>query len=406
MKILVISQYYYPEQFRINDICEELAKRGNEITVLTGLPNYPEGKIYKGYETRYSEIKNGVKILRCRIYPRKKGNINLVLNYLSYSIVASKTIKQLDKSYDFVFVYQLSPVISAIPGIRYKKKFNKPLLMQCCDIWPESIKDVIKNENSIIFRITKSVSRRIYNKADLILVKSPSFVRYLTSVCKVKENMIRVVPEHAEDTYLTIDEQPIDNSCIDFMFLGNIGLAQDSEVILKATSLIDKSLSFKVHFVGDGSDLTRIKKITEDLNINDYVVFHGRHPMDEMPKYYALADVCLLTLTNQNATGLTIPAKLTGYMAASRPVVGAISGDARTLIEESNCGYCVKSGDYIGLSNIMTKCINESVKLIDLGRNGRDYFLTHFTKDIYIDKLEEYINKMVDFQDLGTTLEK
>ena len=143
MKILVVTQYYYPEQFRITDICEELVRRGHEVTVLTGLPNYPEGEIFPGYEAAYEkrEIHNNVVILRCKLRPRYKGTINLALNYASFVIQATKVLKYLKPDFDAIYVYEVSPITLALPAIWYKHKHHIPIYFYCMDIWPECVRD-------------------------------------------------------------------------------------------------------------------------------------------------------------------------------------------------------------------------------------------------------------------------
>ena len=192
MKILVISQYYFPEQFRVNDLCEEFVNRGHEVTVLTGLPNYPQGEIYEGYENRQrrTEYINGVKIFRCGLLPRKTGIIRLFLNYCSFAINSTLYTKKLEKDYDLIFVYQLSPVTMAIPALALKRRHNIPIVLYCLDIWPESVIGNFVKKNSIIYKLVKKISQSIYCNCDEIIVSSPSFKDYLCKECKVKmENM-------------------------------------------------------------------------------------------------------------------------------------------------------------------------------------------------------------------------
>lgn len=390
MNILVISEYYHPEPFRITDICEAMVQKGHTVTVLTKKPDYPKGDIYPGYEgnEHRKEVVNGVRILRCDARPRMQGTINLGRSYLSYMHQDSQQVKRLKGNYDVVFVYQMSPVLMGIPGIKAKKKFDIPMVLYCLDLWPESIKDVFKSEKAPLFVLTKYASKYIYKKSDLILTKCPSFIDYLVCVCSVNRKKTKVLPEHAEDTYLSVEESPINNGIIDFMFLGNIGISQDCDVIVKAVKKLNPKLPFKVHFVGDGSYLEELKTLADSEGVSSKIQFHGRHPLSEMPEYYKLADVCVLTLSNKTAIGLTVPAKLTGYMAASRPVVAAISGDSREVINDSHCGYCVEAGDINGLALIMLRCIKEPKILHEMGENGREYFKRNYTKDIFINRLE------------------
>lgn len=173
---------------------------------------------------------------------------------------------------------------------------------------------------------------------------------------------------------------------ISFLFTGNIGLVQDVETIIYAVSEINPDLNFKVDIVGDGSNLEVCKVLVKEKKIENKIIFHGRHPYKDMPEFYAKADICLLTLKNENKIGLTIPAKLQGYMAAGKPVLAAIDGDAKEIIEEANCGICLHSGDYISLAKAMEKLITDPEKNKEYSTNAKRYYEKHFTKSKFISK--------------------
>lgn len=397
MNILVVSQYYYPEQFRVNDICEALVENGHSVTVITGLPNYPEGKIYNNYRTKVhkEEIINGVKVIRCNIIARRTGSLFLAFNYISFMITGTMKVEKLREKFDAIYVYQMSPVLMGIPALRYKKKNKVPILLYCCDLWPESIKDVFKSEDSIIFKIVKRISVKIYQSCDLIGITSKPFRDYLNLVCGVENNKIFYLPQHAEDIYLDMDLTADDNKCIDFMFMGNIGMSQNIDCIIHAVSMIKTEKRFLFHFVGDGSRVEYAKNLIKQMSLENKFVFHGKHSIDEMPLYYKLADACILTLSNDNYIGNTMPAKLQGYMAAGKPVIAAIDGAAKEVIKESDCGICVDSGDYVALANAMKEFINNQDKYSDCGINGKNYFINNFTKEIHINNLVLQISNIV-----------
>lgn len=406
MRILVVSQYYYPEQFRINDICEELVRRGHRVTVVTGLPNYPEGKVFDGYQKSYKKIDthNGVCIIRCKIVPRGNSTVSLLLNYISYAHSAAKRIKRIDDEFDVIYVYQMSPVTMIYPAIKYKKKHNAPIYVYCCDIWPESVREkadgsVISYSNPVYF-VAKVLSRKLYSKVDLIGTKCSYFSDYLINTCRIREDMTKVLYEHAEDSYLAVPEIPEENDCYDFMFLGNIGSAQNCDVLVKAISKVVSTKPFKLHFVGSGSSIDNIKELVRDLNLDDKVVFHGRHPVSEINYFYSFADCCVLALSNQTAIGLTPPAKLVGYMAASRPVIAMADGATKDIVNDSDCGICVKTKDINALIGAMTYAINHSEQFKEKGINGRKYFLSHFTLKEHIDLLEKQLNELVGGNDV------
>ena len=398
MKILVVTQYSFPEDFRINDISEELVKRGHCVTVLTGLPNYPTGNIFEGYKDAYKRIEmhNGVTIIRVNNKPRKSGIFNLLRNYLSFYKKASKAIDSLGDQFDVVYGYQLSPVMSMKPAIKYKKKYNKPFYMYVCDIWPESIRDrgtgKPLSQKTPLLLYAKSISKKIYRQADMIGTKCPEFIDYLVDNCGVDRNKCHVNYEHAESNYLNVQETPIDNGVIDFMFAGNIGKSSNCDLIVKAASKLKGN--FKIHFIGDGSELNSIKTLVTDLKLNDKVLFHGRHPQNEMLDFYNKADVCLLTLSNTTAIGLTPPAKLSGYMAASRPIIAAIDGSAKTIIENAQCGFVSSSSDIESFIQCLQMVIDDVNLLNRLGENGRNYFNKNFTLEKHLDVLEKTLTNI------------
>lgn len=395
MKILVVCQYYFPEQFRINDICDQLVQDGHSVTVLTGLPNYPTGKIPKEYRWRKKRIEflNGVEVLRSFEVGRKPGIIGMTLNYVSYMLSASMKALFLKKDFDIIFVYQLSPITMALPGIIMKKRSRSPLYLYCCDIWPESMKNILSNENSFVYKLIKRFSKYIYSKCDAITVTSKPFIKYFNKEHSISFEKISYNPQHAEDIYLQMDFSPVDD-VTDFVFMGNIGITQDIECILDAVEMIKHIPKFKVHFVGDGSYLEKSKIIAEKKGLKDIVVFYGRHPLEKMPEFYKMADACLLTLKAENLVGLTMPSKLQGYMAAGKFVIGAINGAAQEVIKESGCGLCVNASDSSALAEAMKDFVENPNKYKDCGLNGKEYFKNHFTKNIFMRKLENKLNEL------------
>ena len=388
MKILVISQFYTPEPFRIGDICEGLAANGHEVTVLTSLPNYPHGEVYEGYENRLEEYVNGVKVIRCRARPRHKGTLNLGLSYLSYMMKASHKVRKLTADFDIVFVYQLSPVFMGIPAIKYKKKNKVPIYLYCLDVWPESIRDIFKSEKSIFYIIVKKISKYIYGAADLIGVTTKSFIGYLHEKCSVDIEKIKYLPQHAEDIYLNVPiKKSITNDTVNFSYMGNMSISQNLGIFLRAAAKLD--LDFSIHFIGNGPAEDGLKRLALDLGLTDKVIFHGRHSIEEMPEFYKAADVCFLSLASDNAIGTTIPGKLQGYMAAGKPVLAAIEGPAEELIQVSCCGICLRPDDVDEVADGMRWFIQNRNHCEMLGKNGRKYFMEHFTKSIFVNKLEK-----------------
>lgn len=394
MKILVICQYYYPEPFRVNDICEEMVKRGHEVTVVTGEPNYPEGQIYKGYENHAhsDEVINGVKVHRCPIIPRKTGTLYRFLNYFSYPYQAKKYIKNLrasdGKPFDVVFVNQLSPVMMAEPAISYKKKYGTPVLMYCLDLWPESLVAGGIGRGSVIYKFFHKISRRIYRQMNRIFVTSRMFSGYLNREFEIDDGVIDYLPQYAEGMFEKLPCREPDGKT-NFVFAGNIGAIQSVETIIKAAEEIkDSPVNF--HIVGGGTDLERLKGLADGL---ENVVFYGRRPLEEMTEFYSMADAMLVTLKADPVLSLTLPGKVQSYMAAGKPIIGAIDGETKEIIEKAGCGYCGKAEDADELAGNIRRFINDG-KTAELGSNARDFYEKYFERQKFMDELEEQFFRM------------
>ena len=306
MKILVVCQYYYPENFQINTICEQLVEDGYDVTVLTGRPNYPTGIVPDEYKKGHKdEIINGVHVLRCYEIGRKKGMAYLSLNYLSFVRSASAMINKLPDDFDIVFVYQLSPVLMGLPALKYSKKNKTPLFLYCCDLWPESMKMYVENEDNPVYKWAKGVSKKVYTAADKIACQSTSFIPYLKSTHDIPEQKLMYLPAFADESYLSQDFTP-EGDIVDFVFLGNLGIAQNLIAVLQAVDKIKDVPGFVMHFVGDGSVLDEMKKYVREHELENVVVFYGRQPVDDMPKYYKLADACIVSLQADNQIGLRV----------------------------------------------------------------------------------------------------
>ena len=397
MKILITSQHYKPEPIKTHEIAEALAARGHEVTALVGTPNYPDGIVPEEYRDgkRRDEFENGVHVMRVPLIPRKNSKLGLAANYLSFAQSSKRAARKLSIDYDVVLAYQTSPVTMVLPGLVAKRRCNCPCLIYCCDLWPESMLNLVSRDNAA-FKIMKAKSENIYSQADAIAVTSKPFVDYLVNTHGIDRERLYYLPQHGDGALMDEDTNAIDNGVVDFMFMGNMGIASDTDCILEAVKRIRNTPGFKVHFVGAGNCLERDRVFVRDNHLEDIVVFHGRHPQEEMRDYYRMADVCLLTLKHDSAVGLTMPAKLQGYMAAGKPVLGAIDGAAKEVIDESGCGICVPASDSAALADSMLNIIARPNILSGMGEKGRTYFSENFTLDRFIDSLERLLTNMVE----------
>lgn len=393
MKILVVSQYFWPEEFRINDICEGFIQQGHEVEVLTGIPNYPQGKFFNGYSLFKMGVREykGVKIRRVPLIPRGKDNlIMLGLNYISYTITASiASLGLLFNRYDRVFVFQLSPITLAIPGIIVSKIKKIPSFIYVQDLWPESLFTIKEVNNKGIKNILNKICSRIYKSFDKLLITSKSFEDKLIEK-GIDRAKIEYFPQWAEDFYSnTKVEQKKRNNNFVVTFAGNIGKAQSVNTIIEAANLAKDNKNIIWNILGDGSDFNYIKELVHKYSIQDTVKLLGRKPSSEMPKYFSESDALIVTLRNDEVLRATLPAKVQSYMASGKPILAAISGEGNRIIKDSNCGLVGEAEDHIKLYENVIKLFNMSEEERNiLGNNGKEYFKNNFTREKLLSQLE------------------
>lgn len=408
MKILIVTQYYYPEQFQINEIAPELVKRGHEVTVLCGVPNYPKGVVFEGYssaeslahkEREYFE-QTGVKVVHVSQTPRGNNPFSLIRNYISFARNSKKAVRQMDKDFDIVLGYQLSPITSMEAALEYKRLYGTPVVFYTLDIWPVSAEGMLKSKRNPLMIPVKRLSRRIYQGADRILVTSRPFMDYLHWANGIDFDRMAYLPQHAGDGMLNMDlskgegQEALATRRVDFMFAGNLGKGQRLDVIVEAAHILGRRKDYKIHFVGDGRMRGELENMVKEYDLQDNVIFYGNQKREDMPRFYKMADALLITLRGNNEVGDTMPGKLQMYMTTGKPIFGAINGAAYEVIKEARCGSCVKAGDYEGLAKLMMLYIEHPSDFEQCGQNAHDYFLKHFTLDIYMDGLENELESM------------
>ena len=399
MRILAVCQYYWPEPFNVSEICEELVARGHEVTVVTGRPNYPEGDLYPGYEgdEHLDEWRNGVHVLRTKIAPRKTGAVNRVCNYYSFARIGKRRVEDAPGTYDVAVVFQLSPVMMAQPALAYAKKHGVPVLHYVIDLWPESLLAGGIGKGSPIYRLFARESRRIYSRADKLAVTSPAFIDYLVDLIGGLVDAV-YLPQFAEDAFgesvedgPTVDASLFPGDKLNVVFAGNIGAAQSVDTLVRAASVL-KDEPFMFHLVGSGSELANCEALAKELDLSN-VVFHGRHPIEEMPVYYAKADAMVATFADNPVLGYTLPRKIQSYMAAGKPIIGTVTGEARRVLEEADCGFCCDAEDVDGL----VECCRRMAATVPeqrarYGANAKRYCAEHYSREAFfktlIDALE------------------
>lgn len=388
MKVLVVCQHFYPENFRINDICYELVKKGHDVTVLTGLPNYPEGKVLKEYKwfKNRNQVINGVKIKRCSLVGRGKSTLMMGINYLWFAFFGSLKAMFMKKDFDIVYVFQISPITMAWPAILVKKIKKIPLIIHCLDQWPISVTVGPIKKESFIYKILYKISRWTYNQADTITLSSKSFEKYFIDVLNIskKEKKLIYYPSYAESCYEGIKKEK--NDKFDLVFAGNIGPAQSVETIIEAANILKEEKDIFFHIVGDGLSRKNCEELANKYNLKN-IKFYGYFPVEEMPRFYSKADAFLITMVSNEVVNNTLPAKIQSYMVAERPIIGAISGEVKDVVTEADCGLCCESLDYKGLAELIKEAKKDKNKLKKWSENSKKYYLKYFEKEKSIEDL-------------------
>lgn len=398
-KILFISQYFYPEVFRGNDIADHLVKKGYGVHVIAGTPNYPVGKFYRGYGwiKRRKEIVKGVHVTRLPIIPRGNNKIMLMLNYFSFFIISSVYVvfHALFNKYDCVFVQQLSPIMMSTPGILYKKLRKVPLYTWVLDLWPESLTAAGGIKNKYVLSFFDFFVKLEYKHSDKILISSRSFT---DSILKYGDYSGKVVyyPQWA-DGVDDVDNKTILPALPDgfkLLFAGAVGEAHGFECTMQAALLTKNYKDIKWIIVGDGRKLDWVKKFVKDNRLEDTVLSLGRYPSNTMPRFFEQADVMLVTLRDEPLFKLYAPAKISSYMASARPIIAVLNGEGGELIKEAECGWHIQAGDADSLARLVVELSRvEKSLLYQKGVNGKKYYEKFFTK-------EKCLNKLMHIMDL------
>ena len=393
MRILLVTQYFHPENFKSNDVAFELARRGYDVTVLTGLPNYPQGRIYEGYGIfrKRKEIIDGVKVYRTLVIPRGDGGgVRLALNYLSWAFIASlwAFFMAIFHRYDAVVVHETSPVTQGFPALVVKCMQRIPMFFWVLDLWPESLQAAGNINNRFVIDFFTGITRLIYRNSDKILMSSNGFRKSILEKGDFADKLV-YFPNWAEDIFSgTADaEVPLMPEGFKVMFAGNVGEAQDFESVMKAAEFL-KGTGVRLVIVGDGRRKEYVDAYIAEKGLSEVVYMMGRHPLETMPAFFSKADVLFLSLKNDYIFTLTTPAKLQAYMASGKPVLAMIDGDARQLIEDSGCGLACNAGDAEAFAQSVMKMKEmPEDELRAYGLRGRSYFDAHFRKDGCIDNL-------------------
>lgn len=403
MKLLVVTQYFWPENFRINDLVAELVRRGHQVTVLTGVPNYPEGRVFAEFRedpARYADYK-GAKVVRVPMTSRGSGAFRLVLNYVSFALSASVVgLWKLRRcKFDAIFAYQLSPVTVGIPAIVMRTVKHAPLAFWVLDLWPETLHAIGVVRSPVLLRAVGKLVAYIYKRCDLILAQSQSFIPKIQQHV-VDTSRVAYFPSWAEAVFDTqqaapASEVPPHPGSFNVMFAGNVGDAQDFPAILAAADSLKAYTQIRWLIVGDGRKAQWVAEEITRRQLQDCVVMLGRHPVDRMPSFFKHADALLVSLTDEPIFAMTIPGKLQSYLAAGIPVVAMLNGEGAALVSSSGAGLICPAGDSYGLAAAVLKLSQMTVDARNaIGMRALQTSKHEFDRTVLIDRLEGWIETM------------
>ena len=401
--ILVVSQYFHPETFRINDMACEWVKRGYKVTVLTGIPNYPMGKYFDGYDRKHRthEIWNGVNIIRIPLIPRGNSKskllnaIGMTANYISFVRSGKKWVKSKEAAglhADLVFTFETSPMTQALIGVWYGKRYNVPTYLYVQDLWPENVETVTGIHNKTIIGPIDKMVDKIYRETGTIFTTSPSFVKAIVGRrVPVDKNKVHYWPQYAEEFYRPLEKKEVEGiprEGYKIAFTGNIGTAQGLDVLPKAAKLVD---GVKFIIVGDGRYQPEFERKIDEVGVRDKFIMVPRVPAERVPEILSACDAGFISFKKNPLWENTIPAKLQSYMACGKAIIASASGETKRVIEEAGCGVCTEIGDEKKLADGIREIMKADS--VGMGKKARKYFEEKFDKKKLMDEMDEYLKR-------------
>jgi len=399
MKLLVVSQYFWPEGFRINDLVKTLTEKGVEVDVLTAKPNYPEGRIYPGYRALGCQREQwcGANLYRIPLVPRgAKSTPRLVMNYFSFIVSGLLFGPWLlrKRRYDAIFVYGVSPILQAIPALFLSCFKRSPVIIWVQDLWPESLAATGYVRNQRVLALVALLVRFIYRRADLLLVQSRAFVPLVTSLAPGKP--VLYYPNSVDQAFcapsaVALPDIPALDQGFPVVFAGNIGVGQAVEVIIEAAFLLKDHTDIRFVVIGQGSRRDWMREQVELLGLTN-LHLPGRYPVSTMPGLMQKAGALLVSLTDEPIFAATVPNKVQAYMASGRPILASLNGEGARLVKEAGAGLTTPAGDAKALAAAVLQLFQMTPAERDkLGVNGRRYFKNQFAHDMLTEQLIEHV---------------
>ena len=402
MKILVFSQYFYPENFRINTLCRELVHRGHEVTVVTGYPQYPYGKIYDGYgfDTPYDKVWNGVNICRVKVHPRGSNLLGMLRNTVDYVVQANRWVKNCRDKFDAVYVFEVSPVTVGMPAVSYKKKFGVPMFFNLQDLWPENVEEVLGIRFAPLTWLINRIVDRIYEGSNKILCTSNGFADNLRGR-GVPEEKIVFWPQFCLDPDLTEAQKPecYSGDTFNIVFAGNLGDAQGLDLMVEAAKEL-KGSGVHWYLVGDGRARTRLEQKVTNGDVASEVTFVGRVSEKEADRYVHFADCAYLSFKDNKIFNMTLPAKLQTYLACGTPILAAAGGESARLVGDNGIGFVCQPRLEELIAAVRQACSMSHQEHEAMSKAARTYYEEHFTMDALVTDLEKMMHDEINRQEI------
>lgn len=405
MRVLVLSQTYMPEpnDIRIHSLAAGLVARGHEVVSIAPYPSYPTGRIYPEYKQKMYEweLIDGVKILRVPVSPdhrnSKRARAKMYASFMASATIMGTT---LGGKADAIWAYQ-PPLTIAIPALTLKQYKRAPLMYHIDDLWPENMRQAGLPEGHFLYRGLDRLANHVYRKADFFTVQSPGMRQALIEEKGVDKARVETIPTWADEDVYRQDEPDAEfghinglHNKFNIVWTGNIGNFQALDVVLRCAKRLQELPDVQFVFVGEGVQAEPLREQAEAMNLTN-VVFKGLRPKSEMPQFLAWAGASLVHLEKNPLFEITIPGKTYGYMAAGRPILCGVEGNAADLIEGAGCGLTFESENDLQMSECILQLLNMSSEhRLQMGECGRRLFLQRFTKAASIQKTAEILERL------------
>jgi glycosyltransferase involved in cell wall biosynthesis len=403
MNILIATQYFWPESFRVNDLAQGLKERGHEVEVLAGMPNYPAGSLYPGYgwfrpgRERYGDI----GIVRAPLVTRGTSrNWRLALNYLSFATSASIVGPLRCRSnVDAVLAYEPSPVTVGLPALVMGRLRRAPVLLWIQDLWPDTLEAVGVRPDTFAARAAARVSDFIHRRCDLLLAQSRVYAPRLAAR-GIDPRRIEYLPNWAEGDFRPSDASarpPDPMAGVDgfrIVFAGNMGSAQAFETTLEAATRLRELKAIKWVLIGEGNMREWVEAEVARRGLSDTVLLLGWKAPESMPAYFAHADALLVTLRADPIFSLTVPSKVQTYLACGKPILAALNGEGAAILEHSGAALVTSAGDGAALAeNALRLASMACEERSRMGRAGRAHYEGNFERAGLLTRLESYLER-------------